>query len=261
MATAAAGCSKPAEEVQVDYRPVVGTTYRYELTVSSVTVTRLDGEQPERSTDEALLEATDTVLDSGPDGVRVRVDLRRAGSPMRSFVVRFDRGAQLSGVEAVEGLPAEILGPLAFPELLPAAAAAPPRKALSPGEKWTIGAEATLPDGSPVRIEGTGELDRIMTVDGTRLASIKAQTRLPLSSTTTVRGVSVALNGVETTDSVASRSVVDGSVRDATSVTKADFDLTLNGPGGEGSSPIRGTMTVEVESTIRLLETVAPAPR
>lgn len=250
-----AGCSNDkVEEVQVDYRPAVGAVFRYELVVSSVTVTTLTGEQPERSVDEATLEATDTVLDSGPDGVRVRVDLRRSGSPDRSFVVRFDRAAQLSGVEAVEGLPPDVLGPLAFPELLPAAVTAPPREPLSPGERWAIGADTKLPDGSAVRIEGTGRLEKVHTVDGVKLASIRAQTRLPLVSTTRVRGVTVSLDGVETTDSTASRAVSDGSVRAASALTKGDYRITLNGPAGESSAPLSGTMTVEVRSKVRLLD-------
>lgn len=254
------GCSDQPEEVQVDYRPEVGATYRYELVVSSVTVTRLAGDQPERSVDEATLEATDTVLDSGPDGVRVRVDLRRSGSPDRSFVVRFDRGAQLSGVEAVEGLPPDVLGPLAFPEFLPAAATAPPRKLLSPGERWKIGTDTQLPDGSPVRIEGTGRLEDVSTVDGMKVASIRAQTRLPLVSTTRVRGVTVALDGIETTDSTADRAVSDGSVRTASTLTKGDYRITLNGPSGETGTQLSGTMTVEVRSKIRLLEAGPPKP-
>ncbi|HVF14119.1 MAG TPA: hypothetical protein VM942_05925, partial [Acidimicrobiales bacterium] len=114
------------EKVQVAFRPKVGDTFRYEMKVRSVTETRLGTAAPERTVDEAVLEATDTVLAASPEEVRVQVVLRRSGSPDRSFVVRFDRGAQLSGVETVEGLPPGILGPLAFPEFLPAAAAAPP---------------------------------------------------------------------------------------------------------------------------------------
>lgn len=252
------GCRDTPKEVQVDYRPEVGAVFRYELVVSSVTVTTLTDEQPERSVDEATLETTDTVLESGSDGVRVRVDLRRSGSPDRSFVVRFDRAAQLSGVEAVEGLPPDVLGPLAFPELLPAAVTAPPRKPLSPGEEWVIGADTKLPDGSTVRVEGTGRLEDVSTVDGLEVASIRAQTRLPLTSTTKVRGVTVSLEGVETTDSTAVRAVADGSVRSASALTKGDYRITLNGPAGDTSAPLSGTMTVEVRSKIRLLEDPAP---
>ena len=143
----ASRCSSE-DKVQVAFRPKVGDTFRYELKVRSVTETRLGTAAPERTVDEAVLEATDTVLEAGPEEVRVQVVLRRSGSPDRSFVVRFDRAAQLSGVETVEGLPPGVLGPLAFPEFLPAAAAAPPNRMLSPGRE--------VEDRLPARPPGRG---------------------------------------------------------------------------------------------------------
>lgn len=247
-----AACSDGGK-VQVAFRPQVGDVFRYELKVESVTETRLGTAPPERTVDEAVLEATDTVLEAGPEEVRVQVVLRRSGSPDRSFVVRFDRGAQLSGIEAVEGLPPGILGPLAFPEFLPAAAAAPPNRMLSPGEKWKIDSRPILPGGVEAHFEGTGRLVKVGSAGGQKVASLTSETRLPLVSSSRVGAITVALEGVETTTASATRVVSDGSVRDASSLTKGDFQVTLTGPGGDEAAPVTGTMTVEVRSETRRL--------
>ena len=134
-------CDK--ESVHVGFRPEAGASYRYEIKVQSVTTTVLGDEAPERSVDEVTLESQDTVLSAAPEEARVKVQLRRVGSPVRTFQVRFDRGGRLAGVDAVDGLPPAVLGPVGLPEFLPAAATAPPDKALSPGEKWKIEAEPT----------------------------------------------------------------------------------------------------------------------
>ncbi len=251
LASALTACSQDA--VQVAFRPKVGDSFKYELKVRSVTVTTLGTAAPERSVDEATLEATDTVLAAGPEEVRVQVVLRRAGSPDRSFIVRFDRAAQLSGIETVEGLPPSVLGPLAFPEFLPAAAAAPPLRMLKPGEKWKIDTKPVLPGGIEAHFEGTGRLVKVGSSGGQKVASLKSDTRLPLVSSSQVGNITVALEGVETTTATATRALSDGSVQKASSLTKGDFQVTLTGPGGDDAAPVTGTMTVEIRSETRRL--------
>ncbi len=250
-ATVLAGCSE--EKVEVSFRPKVGDSFRFELKVRSVTVTKLGNAPEERTVDEATLEATDTVLAAGPEEVKVQVVLRRVGSPDRSFVVRFDRAAQLSGVETVEGLPPSVLGPLAFPEFLPAAAAAPPMRMLAPGEKWKIDTRPVLPGGVEAHFQGTGQLVKVGSSGGRKVASLQADTRLPLVSSSRVGNVTVALEGVETTSASATRALSDGSVQEASSLTKGSFQVTLTGPGGDDAAPVTGTMTVEIHSETRRL--------
>ncbi|MEA2901719.1 MAG: hypothetical protein QOH36_1606 [Actinomycetota bacterium] len=244
-------CSQ--DPVQVAFRPKVGDSFKYELKVRSVTVTTLGTAAPERTVDEATLEATDTVLAADPEEVRVQVVLRRSGSPDRSFIVRFDRAAQLSGIETVEGLPPSVLGPLAFPEFLPAAAAAPPLRLLKPGEKWKIDTKPVLPGGVEAHFEGTGKLVKVGSSGGQKVASLKSDTRLPLVSSSQVGNITVALEGVETTTATATRALSDGSVQKASSLTKGDFQVTLTGPGGDEAAPVTGTMTVEIRSETRRL--------
>jgi hypothetical protein len=261
-AVASAGLVACKEEsVHVGFRPEAGTSYRYEIKVQSVTTTVLGNEAPERSVEEVTLESRDTVLSAGPEEIKVEVQLRRAGSPDRTFRVRFDRGARLAGVDEVDGLPPEVLGSVGFPAFLPAAATAPPDRPLSPGDKWNIDATSNLPGAESVRLEGTGRLDKVTTVGGRKVASIKAETRLPLSATTSVGGAVVTISGTETTESTAARALTDGAVQEATAVTKGDYTLTLSPENGRGVATMNGTMSVEIRSQTRRLPDEVKASR
>ncbi|CAN5217257.1 hypothetical protein BH18ACT4_BH18ACT4_08330 [soil metagenome] len=100
------------DTVDLGFRPDAGGTYSYEARVTSDTVTDLSGQLPGTVRDRTVLDVHQRVLDVGDDGVRVEVVLRRAGIGDRVFVMRFDRAAQLTAVESVEGIPAEALGQL-----------------------------------------------------------------------------------------------------------------------------------------------------
>lgn len=239
-------CEK--ESVHVGFRPEAGASYRYEIKVQSVTTTVLGDEAPERSVDEVTLESRDTVLSAAPEEVKVQVQLRRAGSPDRTFQVRFDRGGRLAGVDAVDGLPPAVLGPVGLPEFLPAAATAPPDKALSPGEKWKI--EAT--PSPTTRLEGTGRLVKVSSAGGRKVASIKADTSVALSSTSTVGEATATISGTERTESTAMRALADGVVEEASSVTTGTYNLVLT-PVGGGGAPVTGTMAVEIRAQTRRL--------
>ncbi len=261
-AVASAGltaCQK--ESVHVGYRPEAGATYRYEIKVQSVITTAMGDDLPERSVDEVTLESQDTVLSSSPEEVRVQVVLRRAGSPDRTFRVRFDRGARLAGVDEVDGLPPEVLGSVGFPEFFPAAATAPPDRPLSPGEKWKIDATSNVPGAQGAKLEGTGRLVKVTSAGGRKVASIKAETRLPLSTTTRVGNSVVTIAGTETTESTASRALTDGAVQDATAVTKGTYTLALTSQTGAAGVPVTGTMSVEIRSQTRPLPDEVKASR
>ncbi|MEA2702979.1 MAG: hypothetical protein QOD63_924 [Actinomycetota bacterium] len=235
------------DKVEVSFRPAVGAVYRYEVKVHSVTTTTIGSDAPERTVDDAVMEATDTVLASSPEEVRVQVQLRRPGSPDRTFVVRFDRAAQLSGVEAVDGLPPAVLGQAAFPEFLPAAATAPPKQMLSPGEKWKIDVKPTLPGGVTAHLQGTGKLVRLTSAGGQKAASMRSETRLPLVSSSKLGDITVGLEGVEVTEATSTRSLSDGAVHDASATTRGTYQLTLTGPG-DNALPVTGTSVVDVRS-------------
>lgn len=250
-ASAVSAC-KPAT-VTVAFRPRAGTEYRYDVRVHSTTITRLGDTAPEVANDDAVLRSDGTVLSAGAGEVKMRVQLRRAGSPDRTFVVRLDRAAQLAGVETVEGLPPSVLGPDALPEILPGAPAAPPDRPLAPGDRWTIDLRPDLPGADPTRLQGSGRLVELRLVNGRKVASTSAVTRIPLTTSERVRRGVLALDGVAITESTALRALADGAVEQASSVTRGQFAITLSPPPGQAGDPLTGTLSIEVRSDTRRL--------
>ncbi len=248
---------KPAT-VEISFRPIAGRHYRYEVTVRTVTATRLGDSGVERSAEDAVLVADDTVLSSDPEGVRVRVELRRAGSADRTYVVRLDRAAQLAGVEAVEGLPPAVLGPEALPEILPGAPGAPPDRPLGPGERWTIDVRPSIPGAEAGRLRGTGQLLELGVVDGEKVATTRALTTLPIRSTVQVRGGTLLLDGTETTETTATRSLSDGSIDTSSSTTFGRFAITLTPPSPEAGALVTGTLSIDVQSQTRRVAASGP---
>jgi hypothetical protein len=240
-----------ADTVEVAFRPRVGAHYRYQVDVTKVRTIQLGSDAPQRTVDDASLEADETVLASGPEGIRVQVELRRAGSSPRLFVVLFDRAAQLTAVESIEGLPASILEPFGLSEIFPAAAGAPPARPLAAGEQWTIDDHLTLAGSAPARLRGSGRLVSFGVVGGRNVASIRSSTRLPVSTQSTLQGGQLMLHGIERTVSDATRELVDGAVEEASSTTGGSYQVTL-APGGEGT-PVAGTLTIEVRSKTKRL--------
>ena len=240
-----AGCR--SDTVRVAFRPSVGARFRYQVEVSKTRMIRLGLAAPQRTVDHARLEADETVLASGPGGVRVNVELRRAGSAARHFVVLFDRAAQLTAVESIEGLPAAILEPFGLSEIFPAAAGAPPARPLGAGERWTIDDQLQLVGSAPVRLRGDGHLVRLGVVGGRKVASINTVTNLPVTSSTDLQGGHVTLTGVEHTASDATRDLLDGAVEQAGSTTTGSYRVEL-APSGSQGAPVVGTMTIEVRS-------------
>ena len=240
------------DTVQVAFRPPVGARYRYQVDVTKTRTIQLGSDAPQRTVDNARFEADETVLTSGPQGIRVRVELRRAGSATRLFVVRFDRAAQLTAVETIEGLPASILEPFGLSEIFPAAAGAPPARPLAAGEQWTIDDPLTLAGSAPARLRGAGRLVSFGVVDGRKVASIRSSTTLPVASDSTLQGGQLTLHGIERTVSTASREVADGAVEKAAATTGGNYQVVLTPDGGQGT-PVSGTLTIEVVSQTRRL--------
>src|SRR5205085_8744351 len=174
------------DRVTIAYRPAPGATFSYDIHVVSSTATSLPGRTvppppPAVPTD---ITAQQRVLDAADGTTRVEVDLERAGIGARTFVMRFDRAAQLTAVESVEGIPAEALGSLGLSEIFPASAGAPPDRPLRPGDRWTIDDRVQLAGmDAPARLVGTGRLVELGVVDGHDTATVSSSTTFPLTST------------------------------------------------------------------------------
>jgi len=236
-----------SDTVQVAFRPAVGAHFRYQVNVTKVRTIQLGSDGPQRTEDDVRLQADETVLAAGPEGIRVQVELRREGSSPRLFVVLFDRAAQLTAVETVEGLPASILEPFGLSEIFPAAAGAPPARSLAAGEQWTIDDHLRLAGSSPARLQGSGRLVSFGVVGGRKVASIRSSTRLPIANETALQGGRLSLQGIERTVSTATRQLADGAVEQASSTTGGNYGVVLSPPSGQGA-PVSGTLTIEVRS-------------
>jgi hypothetical protein len=240
-----AGC-RP-DTVSVAFHPPVGAHFRYQVDVEKTRTIKLGSEAPQRTVDQTKLEADETVLASDPGGTRVRVELRRPGSLPRTYVVLFDRAAQLTAVESVEGLPASILDPFGLSEIFPAAAGAPPARPLAAGERWRIDETLRLGGAEAARLTGAGRLLSFGVVDGRKVASIRSSTRLPVTTDSSLQGGQLSLQGTERTVSTATRELTDGAVEQASSTTNGSYDVVLSPPTGQGV-PVNGSMTIEVRS-------------
>ena len=242
------------DTVRVTYRPEAGTTYRYEVRVHSLTLASLGDGEPQRTEEDAVLHVEHRVLDAEPDGpVRVQVRLRRPNSAPRTLVVRLDRAARLETVETIEGVPTTTLGELGLTEIFPAAAGAPPDRALRPGETWVIDEPVALPGTEPSRLAGEGRLAELGVIDGREVASIFSRTRLPVTRTTGVRQGTLQLRGNQVTESTARHDLSDGAVQRANSVTTGRFRVLLSPPPGRSGAPLEGRLEIEVRSRVRRL--------
>ena len=248
---AATGCRD--DHVTIAYQPRAGAEFAYAVHVVSTTTSAYPGAPVARPPAvPADFTAHHRVLDAHDGTTRVEVRLARAGSPERTFVMRFDRAAQLVAVESVEGIPTEALGALGLSEIFPAAAGAPPARPLRPGDFWVVDDQVQLAGmDAPARLTGTGHLVQLGVIDGHDTATVTSATTLPLTSTsTTPQGVQT-LVGTQTTTITVVYDLVDGSVRHSTATTTGRFDVLLAPPVGQAGAPIKGTLIVELRSEIR----------
>jgi len=246
--------------VRVAFHPAAGTRSCYRLRIHEATITHIAGQPTDRSAVDADLRADDTVIDSGPGGTRVRILLQGDSRQARSFVVRFDRAAQLVGIDTVEGLPSSVAGSQALPdEVFLAAGPTPPNRALAPGESWNIDIPLRLPGTEPGALQGTGRLDSLAVIGGRKMARIYARTRLPVKRSTQLGASSVALEGVEVTESTAIRALSDGSVESVSSTTHGEFSIGLAPAAGTGRSVVGGTLSIDVSSRTRRVRDCPPA--
>jgi hypothetical protein len=240
------------DHVKIVFDPKPGTVLAYDVHVVQSSTTALAGQAPQSSSSPpADLTARQRVLDANGGTTRVEVELARAGIGTRTFIMRFDRAAQLTAVESVEGIPADALGSLGLSEIFPASAGAPPDRPLRPGDRWNIDDRVQLAGmDAPARLVGVGRLVELGVVDGHNTATVSSSTTLPLTSTSsTPQGVQ-RLSGVQTTTITVVYDLDNGAVRHSRAETTGRFDVVLSPPAGQPGTPIPGTLTVDVKSEI-----------
>ena len=250
------------DTVRVTFRPAVGAVYRYEVTVRSHSEVRITGEKPDIRDEEVVLQSEHTVLDAGPDGVRVRVILGDASGSVRTFVVVFDRAAQLESVEADDAAavaetdaPGTDAAAFGISEIFPAAAGAPPDRRLAPGERWAVDDTVAVPGSvGEAKLLGEGRLVELGIDDGEEVARLATSAVLRLQvAQQDEGGETVLLDGEQVTEQRATHDLADGAVRSASSTTTGTFALEIEPPFGQLRDAVRGTLEVRVTSkTVRL---------
>jgi hypothetical protein len=250
-AAALTGCR--TDEVTLAFHPSRGTTYAYATTVDSTTHTELPGTSPPDRVDRAVVTSDELVLEVTGATARIQVELERPGTGTRTYVMRFDRAAQLTQVESVEGIPAAALGDLGLEEIFPPAAGAPPDHPLRPGDRWTIDDRVQLNAADPpAPLTGGGQLAELGVVDGRRTATVHSNTSLPVHTTSSTATSTQRLDGVQTTELTVLYDLADGAVASVRSVTRGRYTLTVGPPSGAPGSPIVGSLDVTIRShTVR----------
>lgn len=258
------GCGD--DTVRLAFRPAVGTTSSYRITVTTRTTVRMAGESPRLDRAEAVLTTHHTILASDPkagakaaSGVRVRVNVEERGSTDRTFIVRFDRSAQPFAIESDSATTGGegTRTTLGLPEIFPAALSAPPDRALRTGDHWTIDRAITLPGASkPTRLFGGGQLIELGIVDDEQVARVAAAATLHLETTRpATQGLTpvgeVRLEGTQRTNYRAAHDLDDGAVRTASSTTTGSYRLLAYPPKATGGAPATGTMEVSIRSKAR----------
>ena len=252
LAAFASACEP--DTVRVAFRPQADARYQYAVDVRSEAETRIADREPRRTSDNFVLRAEHDVLEAGPQSSTVEVRLASPGIGGRTFVARLDRAGQLAEVERIEGLPAQVLGELGISEIFPAAAAAPPDRALSPGDRWTIDAPVDLPGLAPGRLRGRGRLIALGVVDGREVATIESVVELTVPQGAADASERFVLGGTQSTTSTATHTLADGAVQEVRAVTRGRFDLTVLPPEGTSGPAVPGTLVVEVRSHTRRLD-------
>ncbi|MGH9138025.1 MAG: hypothetical protein ACRD0G_13440 [Acidimicrobiales bacterium] len=230
--------------VELTFAPPVGTELDYETEVESLTVTDRPGEPPTTERVATSLDVHQQVVEIRDDGVLVDVALTQPSIGTRTFTVRFDRAAQLTAFEAVEGVPSEAIGELGLSEIFPAGAGAPPDRPLRPGDRWPIDSEVPLsPDQVPARLSGEGRLVALGVEDGRDTATVRSRTRLPVRTS--------RLDGVQVTEVTSTYDLADGTVLRTDAVTTGVFRLVVQAPTEGGGDPLEGSLRVELRSQTR----------
>lgn len=238
--------------VVLGFDPKPGDRYRYRVEVTSESTLSLDDGTDERRSDRVVLEATHTVLEPDGGATRVRVELQDPLGAVRprTFIVRYDRAGQLSGIDQLEALPADLLGDLGLSEIFPAAVGAPPDRPLSPGERWEIEADVELPGLEEGRIAGAGRLVSLGVTDVGSVATIATATTFELERSRVTNGSRTRVRGTQVNESSVTRSISDGAVAEATALTRGRYAIALEPDGAAaGGLSVTGVLSLTVRSS------------
>ncbi len=220
------------DTVSLRFDPAIGDTYRFRYEVEIEVTRTVDGGEPETTETTTTITSEQEVVDLTDEGTVVAVALTDDGKRSTAVVV-LDRTGSVQAVQQVAGRSAGALG-LPAPVDVLAAAAGPPDRPLGLGDEWSIG------DGAE---RGGGRLERLGIVDGHKVATASADVTEALSTTRTVDGSEVAMDGDLRTTSTTTFDLADGAVRRGTLRSSGTVELRIAPPGGVTAEPVEATIT------------------
>lgn len=241
---ALAGCD--TEGVTIAYEPAPGETYSYRYGIESSTTRVLEGAPPVENVRSSVIEADHRVIEHDGEGVRLEVSLVRDDEPERRYEVRFDRSAQLVGIDRVDGVALGLVGEAALSDLF--TSGPPPTGALRPGDSWPIEAPLELPETArPVVTTGSGRLVELGVVGDVDVAVVESELQVPVSGSTD--DGRTAINGLQHSRIRITYALEDGSVVEATSATTGEVRLVVQPPPGVDGRPVTGWLEYQIETT------------
>ena len=261
------GCGD--DTVRLTFRPTVGMTSTYRITVETDTTIQIGNDAPREGHDKVVLVTQHTIL--GPDtkakeksdeNVRVKVVVKESEKADRTFIVRFDRSGHPVAVESEPPTTPDDsrTTSLGLPEIFPAAMGAPPNRLLRSGDTWDLRRSITLPgSANPAGINIKGRLVELGVVDNKDVARVSSTATLNLQTTrSAANGLlpagKVQLDGRQTTNYEATHYLDNGSVRSAASTTIGDYQLLISPPQPVGGNPASGTMKVRIQSETKRID-------
>lgn len=229
--------------VVVDPRPDVGDRARYRYEIDATVTRALDQGAPQTSEIDSVLVVDQRIASVTGDRVEADVTLRRDGAAPRTARVALDRSGAIQGFELVEGLDAAALDLASLSSLLPPGTA-PPRRALRPGDRWSIS------DGTQL---GQGRLTRLGVIDGDDVAVVDTTINEDIDEDVAAGASAARLTGTLRSTTSTSYRLTDGAIRRASARSHGEVQAQIDPPPGVDAAPALATITFEIRVQVTRL--------
>jgi hypothetical protein len=238
--------------VEVVFQTEPGTTYAHRHEVRATVWRSFDGADEEARTTTSVIQVNQRVLEVAGDGsVRAEVSLARDGAPVSRAVVRLDRAGSLTGVDLLDGLPAEELGLGLIDRPGVTAAALPPRR-VRPGQTWEITEElAATPEQAGGTVTGRGRVDRLSASGGQQTVVVTTHVEVEVASALDPARTRPGIDAAQRSAGTTAYDLADGAVRWSEVRTTGTADVLIPPPPGLDAAPVRASLRYEIEVRTR----------
>lgn len=229
--------------VVVEPRPAVGDRARYRYEIEATITRALDQGAPQTSEIDSVLVVDQRIAAVAGEQVEADVTLRRDGAAPRAARVALDRSGAIQGIELVEGLDAANLDLAPLSSLLPPGTA-PPRRALRPGDRWSIANGAR---------RGQGRLTRLGVVDGEDVAVFDTTVAEGIDDDVAAGASAARVTGTLRSSATTTYDVGDGTIRRATAHSRGEVRARIEPPAGVDAAPALASITFEIRVRVTRL--------